>query len=169
MRFCRQASLVCVQKSRGSKFLEKAKHLSMIIKRKDKKKYASYCQALGAPLLMAALLFWAGFVFEYSFWIFHASAFGGELALPLFIPLLKTGEKSPVSHHRTATVRYGTRSLRHHFPLSPLATFHHWAWKNLAARPSWHPLEAGHSSPAQRARAFVNLVSFPSDSYSRNC
>lgn len=64
MRFCRQANSVCVQKSGGSKFLEKAKHLSMIIKRKDKKKYASYCQALGAPLLMAALLFWAGFAFS---------------------------------------------------------------------------------------------------------
>lgn len=46
---------VCAEKQR--KFLEKARHLSMIIKRKDKKKYASYCQALGAPLLMAALLF----------------------------------------------------------------------------------------------------------------
>lgn len=68
-------------------------------------------------------------------------------------------QKSPISHHGTATIRYGARSLRHRFPLSLLATFHHWGWKNLAAGPLWQPLEAGHSSPAQRARAFVNLVS----------
>lgn len=69
------------------------------------------------------------------------------------------GQKSPISHRGTATIRYGPRSLKHHFPHSPLATFHHWGWKNLAAWPLWLPLEAGHSSPVQRARAFVNLVS----------
>lgn len=33
----------------------------MIIKMKDKEKNASYCQALGVPVMIAALLFWAGF------------------------------------------------------------------------------------------------------------